>query len=69
VNQEKTNLDGKLALRIRDALLGSVEDSASSPSLPKNNYIALLRRKYKSISCQTQLIVRQSSDIRQVVVW
>ena len=37
VKQEKTNLDGKLALRIGDSLLGSVEDAASSPSLPKNN--------------------------------
>ena len=35
VNQEKTSLDGKLALRIGDSLLGSVEDAASSPSLPK----------------------------------
>ena len=38
MNQENTSLDGKLALRIGDSLLGSAEDPASSPSLPKNNY-------------------------------
>ena len=50
MNQENTSLDGKLALRIGDSLLGSVEDPTSSPSLPKNDKKALLLRKYKNIS-------------------
>ena len=50
MNQENTNLDGKLALRIGDSLLGSVEDPASSPSLPKNDKKVPLLRKYKNIT-------------------
>ena len=38
VNHENTSLDGKLALRIGDSLLGSAEGPASSPASPKNNY-------------------------------
>lgn len=47
MNQENTSLDGKLALRIGDSLLGSVEDPASSPSLPKNNYNYYTTAQYR----------------------
>ena len=70
VNQEKPNLDGRLGLRIGDSLIGSVEDAASSPIVPKK-YSTIYNKTdiFGNVYVMLSIRCRQLSDIRHVVVW